>query len=132
MSKGIGFRLGATSTFVLICCMGTAHAVDRTWTGVSDTDWHNAMNWTPEGVPGLADIATIPSSPTEGRFPFVVNADAICQGLIIQADAQVSVGSEVGLYIVAPPPSDLDADPRTRPLPRLSTGITSQACCYGA
>jgi hypothetical protein len=110
MNKDIGFRLGVAAAFVLVCCMGTTHAVERNWTGSDDADWHNVRNWAPEGVPGLGDIVTVPSSPAGGQFPFIVNADAFCQGLIIQTDAQVSVGVDVRLYIVTPPPSDFDGD----------------------
>jgi hypothetical protein len=38
----------------------TAHAAtEYTWTGTASAEWFNPENWSPNGVPGVADVATI-------------------------------------------------------------------------
>ncbi|HEY0075437.1 MAG TPA: hypothetical protein VGB77_15165, partial [Abditibacteriaceae bacterium] len=46
----------------LVILGSLAHAVDYQWVGGSSTNptgWHTATNWTPTGVPGVTDHATI-------------------------------------------------------------------------
>jgi hypothetical protein len=59
--------------------------VSYTWNGSADSLWSNAANWTPNGVPALADDITIPSS---ARIP-VLNATVSVNGLILSANAQI-------------------------------------------
>jgi Secretion system C-terminal sorting domain len=59
--------------------------VAYTWNGSADSLWSNAANWTPTGVPVLADDITIPST---SRNP-VLNATVNVNGLILSANAQI-------------------------------------------
>jgi hypothetical protein len=43
------------------------------WTGTTSTDWFTASNWT-AGVPTAGVDATIPTSPSGGRFPAITTA----------------------------------------------------------
>jgi hypothetical protein len=36
-------------------------AQDKNWTGTVSTDWNNASNWSPSGVPGPSNYAIISS-----------------------------------------------------------------------
>ena len=42
--------------------MPSAQAAGFTWTGVVSSDWFNPQNWSPNGVPGAQDTATINST----------------------------------------------------------------------
>ncbi len=53
--------------FYLIVCLSLASsnslmAQTKTWTGASDTNWANASNWNPVGVPTATDDVTIPNT----------------------------------------------------------------------
>ena len=53
----------------------------KIWTGDLSTDWHNAGNWQPNGVPACTDDILIPETPT-GNYP-VIGADASCNNISI-------------------------------------------------
>lgn len=42
---------------------GNATFSRKTWNGSVDTDWNNAANWSPNGIPIATDYVVIPSSP---------------------------------------------------------------------
>ncbi|MGM0635136.1 MAG: T9SS type A sorting domain-containing protein [Bacteroidota bacterium] len=42
---------------------------DYTWTGDVDNDWGTAGNWSNNTIPPASEDISIPSNPTEGRFP---------------------------------------------------------------
>jgi hypothetical protein len=44
----------------------SAHAVEKTWDGGAGTaNWHDAANWSPDGVPAAADDVVIGAGPAE-------------------------------------------------------------------
>ncbi|MCX5650800.1 MAG: hypothetical protein NTU45_05355, partial [Planctomycetota bacterium] len=44
----------------------SAHAVEKTWDGGAGTaNWHDAANWSPDGIPAAADDVVIGSGPAE-------------------------------------------------------------------
>jgi len=56
----------------------------RTWDGSVSSDWHNADNWTPSGVPSSADDVTIPDVLND---PVISNRDAAVDSLAIEEGA---------------------------------------------
>ncbi|MFK7903506.1 MAG: hypothetical protein AB8B69_00200, partial [Chitinophagales bacterium] len=53
--------------FYLIVCLSlissnSLMAQTKTWTGASDTNWANASNWSPVGIPTTTDDVTIPDT----------------------------------------------------------------------
>ncbi len=64
-----------------------------TWTGASDTNWHNALNWSPASIPGSAGYALIPVVTT---YPVIESAAEIAQLTVGESSpsaAQITVGS---------------------------------------
>ncbi|MGA2749679.1 MAG: Ig-like domain-containing protein [Verrucomicrobiota bacterium] len=51
----------ATILAAMLCLAGVRdlHATSYTWTNTSSANWADSGNWTPPGVPGAADMATI-------------------------------------------------------------------------
>ena len=50
----------------------TAPAVNYTWTGATDNSWGTATNWSPNGIPGATDNATVN---IVGGFPLVLSGN---------------------------------------------------------
>jgi hypothetical protein len=86
MSKK-GFLL--TSFIVVLGLVGSAAAADKTWTGAVSTDWFDANNWEPVGVPErgwdeyTGDIVHINGTAT--NFPVINTTDpcATCKQLLL-------------------------------------------------
>ncbi|NVO04204.1 MAG: hypothetical protein HXX09_16040, partial [Bacteroidetes bacterium] len=49
-------------TILLVFILKISVAVNYTWTGTTNTTWNLATNWSPAGIPGAADNATIVST----------------------------------------------------------------------
>ncbi|MBF9141101.1 putative Ig domain-containing protein [Hymenobacter properus] len=63
-----------------------------TWTGNNNTNWFDASNWTPNQVPDATLDATIPTSPSGGRFPIITaNAPANARNLSIASGASLTM-----------------------------------------
>ena len=60
------------------------------WNGSVSTDWNNANNWTPVGVPGAANRVDIPSAPA--NQPVIITTTATCFHLTIQSGASLTLG----------------------------------------
>jgi hypothetical protein len=60
------------------------------WTGNTNTDWFTATNWTPNVVPGASTNATIPTSPTGGRFPAITSSTANARNLTLNSGATLT------------------------------------------
>lgn len=68
----------------------------RTWLGSVDTDWNEAGNWNPAGVPGANTTASIPNGLTD--YP-VVSGEASCYKLIMDANASLIIGAQASLTV---------------------------------
>jgi len=68
-----------------------------TWNGTTSTYWFDATNWC-GGVPTSDDDVLIPTAPISNRFPVIGTTGAVCNSLIIQSDASLSIN---GAYTLA-------------------------------
>ena len=59
---------------LLLCAVNLS--AQTTWTGATDTDWFNAINWS-SGLPSATNPAIIPAAPTGGNFPTISMATTI-------------------------------------------------------
>jgi hypothetical protein len=82
-----------------------AGAVDTTWTGNVSSSWFDTGNWDMGGVPGINDVAWIPSVP---NLPVVDTGDAFCGGVILASGASITVTNGWGFYVIGD--GDLDGD----------------------
>jgi hypothetical protein len=71
-------------------------AQTKTWTGATDTDWNTDDNWSPSGVPGLANDVVIPGSLL--TYPVLSTTTAI-QTLNVEAGASLTVNASRTLTI---------------------------------
>lgn len=66
-----------------------------TWTGVVSSDWNDAGNWSPVGVPGAADKAIIPNVTLTGDFlPQLTQPVTDINDLEIQPNATVDINGQ--------------------------------------
>jgi hypothetical protein len=85
-----------TPTMVLLAALviagqAFAGATTYTWTGNTSTEWNLSTNWDSNGVPTSADNASIPASPSGGRFPTISDAS----GTVAVRDFTVASGATV-------------------------------------
>ncbi|MFN8285148.1 MAG: fibronectin type III domain-containing protein [Chitinophagales bacterium] len=74
--------------------------VVSTWTGTASTDWFDANNWSPAGVPtGCGSIAVIPTTPVGSQFPIILAANANVGALTVQDNATVTINSGFKLQV---------------------------------
>ena len=66
-----------------------------TWTGASNSNWHNVANWS-GNVPSITKNVLIPSGVSHNP---VIEADAACNNLVINASANLEVASTGSLTI---------------------------------
>ncbi|MEO1262137.1 MAG: MopE-related protein [Bacteroidota bacterium] len=83
---------GLTSLLLLLCFY--ASAINTTWLGTVDNDWHNAANWD-LGVPGPNDQATIAMSSNNP----IITTTAVAQKIIINTDAGLVVLANATLTV---------------------------------
>ncbi|HZE95627.1 MAG TPA: hypothetical protein VE981_01240, partial [Planctomycetota bacterium] len=70
-------------------------AVDKTWTGATNTTWSTGTNWSPAGAPGSGDRAIIPNVANK---PVVTASTAVNQ-LQVQAGATVTINTGLTLAV---------------------------------
>lgn len=71
-----------------------ARAADYIWNGVVSNDWNNAANWTPRGVPGASDSATVIADKTVNTdIPVRVGRLILAVGSSLQGAGDVTVVS---------------------------------------
>lgn len=58
----VTYQLCNTSNLVEIDTTEVTVARNKTWTGSVDSNWHNANNWNPVGIPSTAQCITIPTT----------------------------------------------------------------------
>ncbi len=56
----------------------TYTSVTRNWTGLTNSDWHTANNWSPKAVPDANDNVVITS---KSNLPIIDTADAVCKNI---------------------------------------------------
>lgn len=64
----------------------------KTWDGSAGTDWHNAANWTPSGVPTVEDDVTVPAVANE---PVISASDAAANNLTVEAGATLHLTTRI-------------------------------------
>jgi subtilisin family serine protease len=64
--------------------LGDPPVLPKTWNGSVNSDWHNAANWTPSGVPTGGIDVTIPDMTND---PVISNGDAATDDLTLNAGA---------------------------------------------
>ena len=60
------------------------------WTGISDNNWNNSVNWSCGKVPGLNTEVIVQSGIL--RYP-VINIDVNCKSLIVSPGAYITVSN---------------------------------------
>jgi len=68
-----------------------------TWTGIINSDWHNAGNWLPSFVPGLSDDVLIPNTVNKPNFPTLANGN--CRSIVLEPLAFITIPQNVTLAI---------------------------------
>jgi CSLREA domain-containing protein len=79
---------GSTSEFS-VCRVVTAPTV--TWTGGSDTNWHNGANWDTGAVPTAGDNVVIPPGAINNE-PTISAADAAAANVTVQNGRTLTIG----------------------------------------
>ncbi|MDR7212677.1 discoidin domain-containing protein, partial [Flavobacterium piscis] len=75
-------------------CISTATSIDvnsavtKTWTGASGTNWNDASNWNPNGVPIATNCVVIPNMPNK---PILSGTNASFYANTLQVDANAIV-----------------------------------------
>ncbi|TAE09443.1 MAG: PKD domain-containing protein [Bacteroidetes bacterium] len=62
-----------------------------TWTGNTNTDWHNTANWNPAVVPGRFNDVTLPTG--RPNYPTIVTSTPVCKNLTINNGANLTIGN---------------------------------------
>ena len=79
----------------LLAMAATLGAVTYTWVGGTGTNWSTHGNWNPVGVPGASDDAIIPNVTNDP----VINTDAYCRDVTIQAGARLTLNTPTMLQV---------------------------------
>jgi hypothetical protein len=75
--------------------------LSKTWKGSVNSDWANAANWTPIGVPGVNDPVIIPAGTTN---LLIIKAGEMvtCKSITLASGATISVATGGQLKIGTP------------------------------
>ena len=73
---------------ILASCNECTGGVLKTWTGAIGTDWDDADNWSPAGVPGICDTVYIATGLPD--YP-VVNSSITIHGLIMESGTSLDL-----------------------------------------
>ena len=91
--------------FVVQMCTTNLLLAQKTWTGATSTAWATATNWSPSGVPTVADFVTIPIGTTNS--PIITTAvsrtdnTTVIEGtLTIASGGSVTVNGDLVDFIV--------------------------------
>lgn len=75
---------------ILASCNTCTVSVLKTWTGSINTDWNEAGNWAPAGVPAICDTVYIPTGLPD--YP-VANYNITIHGLIMEYGTTLDLGN---------------------------------------
>ncbi len=90
------------SAFVLVSVTINPPATtteDMTWTGAVSTDWNNACNWTPNGVPSITNYVYIYGA---ASTPIVSSGTALAKAIDMGNNASLTVNLGASLTINSP------------------------------
>jgi len=62
-----------------------------TWTGNTNTDWHNTANWNPAIIPTRLNDVTLPTG--RSNYPNLVTSTPVCKNLTINNGATFTIGN---------------------------------------
>ncbi len=72
----------------------------KCWTGVTNTEWNNASNWSPNGVPGATDDIIYPNNPANEVGAYgMLSKYGIVNNLRVNHHAQLKVIANRGLTV---------------------------------
>ncbi|MBX2926865.1 MAG: T9SS type A sorting domain-containing protein [Saprospiraceae bacterium] len=86
---------GLSFALFLLFLAGTPALAQKTWTGTTDTNWHNMENWSPVGVPTPTDDVVIPNTTNKP----VINAHAAAQSVLIETGGMLTVSEGYNLDV---------------------------------
>ncbi|MCI1186954.1 putative Ig domain-containing protein [Hymenobacter sp. DH14] len=93
------FGSTGSQAYTLVIAAPVVTAV--TWTGALNTDWFTAGNWTSNTVPTATINATIPTSPSGGRFPAITSSTANVRNLTLNSGATLTqVGGTLNIAAI--------------------------------
>ncbi|MBS1509467.1 MAG: hypothetical protein JST86_01405 [Bacteroidetes bacterium] len=76
---------------ILASCASSCTAPPASvWNGTNSSNWDDADNWTPSGVPGFCTKVTIPASWNVNNYP-VANSNITIGGLIMESGAELDL-----------------------------------------
>lgn len=78
----------STAAEILVSCNICTNSILKTWTGSVDSNWDDAGNWSPAGVPTSCDTVRIPTGLP--NYP-VVNFNITTGGLIMESPASLDL-----------------------------------------
>ncbi|HEY0075425.1 MAG TPA: Ig-like domain-containing protein [Abditibacteriaceae bacterium] len=86
--------LFSLAALALLLNFTQARAADYIWNGAVSTDWNNAANWTPRGVPSASDSATVIGDKTVNtNVPVRVGRLILAAGSALQGAGDITVVS---------------------------------------
>ncbi|MEZ4962978.1 MAG: T9SS type A sorting domain-containing protein [Saprospiraceae bacterium] len=89
--QGLGVDMGFDESLV------DFSITTRTWTGLEDTDWYNACNWSPPAVPTASNDVVIPNMTNDPSIPG--NTSAVAKSLTLQTGSKVTVNDGTSLTV---------------------------------
>jgi len=97
------YRVVITSTLNSVQCTAISNCLtitsySKTWNGTVNTDWNNASNWSPIGVPTIADCVVIPNVANDPEITGS-NYNAFAKSLSILAGAELELSSNNSITV---------------------------------
>jgi len=87
----------------LICLLAgsTRAQTTRTWTGGAATDWFNATNWTPAGIPAASDVILLTNGAINFSAPVTLSNQFYWSGGVLSGSGLTIAGG--GAMTMLPP-----------------------------
>lgn len=87
----------ATITRFSTCTTVATATESMSWTGAKNTDWNEACNWSPIGVPTSTNDIIIPAAPS--TQPTLISTAGVARSVQIESGATLTIGSSGQLTI---------------------------------
>ncbi|AXE20565.1 hypothetical protein DR864_23920 [Runella rosea] len=94
-STGGATSTSTTATLTIGTGGGSNPTGTLTWTGLVDTDWNTACNWSPSSVPTATNDVVIPNTTNKPT----INTAAVAKSVEVQAGAVLTIAATKGLTI---------------------------------